>query len=55
MAMEPRRGRVCAGGLQSLRGRPAVVTGDDAGIGLEVADALATLGADVTIVGRREA
>lgn len=55
MTTELRAGRVCAEGLQSLRGRAAVVTGATAGIGLEVADALATLGADVTIVGRSEA
>ena len=39
-------------GLPSLKGRSALVTGGNRGIGLEIADGLIALGAEVTILAR---
>ena len=39
-------------GLPSLKGRTALVTGGNRGIGLEIADGLIALGAEVTILAR---
>lgn len=41
-------------GLFSLDGRTAVVTGGSSGIGRAIAEALARVGAEVTVVARRE-
>ena len=42
-------------GLFDLRGKVAIITGGNGGIGLGMARGLADAGADIAVVGRNEA